>query len=157
MDLAHKHLTERIIRAFYDVHDELGAGFVESVYENALAISLRDAGFEVQSQVPIRVRFRGRVAGIFRADLVVARIVVIEVKAVPVLLAAHQAQLLNYLRATDYEIGLLVNFSERLEFKRKIQSNNNVRAKSAPIRASPRQNAAREFSDVHQDPDRQSR
>lgn len=122
MELVHRDLTKQIIGAFYAVYDELGSGFLESVYELALAFCLEDAGLNVQRQVPIDVWFRGRVAGEFRADLVVDSIAIIEVKACERLLPVHHAQLINYLKATDLEVGLLVNFGPRIEFKRKVWS-----------------------------------
>lgn len=122
MELAYRALTGRIIGAFFDVHRELGSGFLESVYETALAIALREAGLAVESQVPVPVAFHGQTVGTFRADLVVAGTVVVEVKAAEMLLRAHEAQLLNYLRATGMEVGLLVNFGTRVEFRRKIMS-----------------------------------
>jgi GxxExxY protein len=121
--LTHSALTERIIGTFFDVHREPGAGFLESVYEAALGIALRDAGLDVATQVPIRVGFRGRIVGVFRADLIVARTVVVEVKAVGTLVPAHEAQLINYLKASGLELGLLVNFGPSVEFKRRICTN----------------------------------
>lgn len=116
--LKHGEITDRIIGAFYDVYRTLGFGFLESVYEAAFEIALRDIGLRVQRQAPIVVSFRGHVVGEFRADLFVESIVVVELKAGTSLVAAHEAQMLNYLRATSIEVGLLFNFGPKPEFKR---------------------------------------
>jgi GxxExxY protein len=99
--LQDEDLTQKIIGAFYEVYNELGHGFLESVYENALALVLSDAGLRVERQKPIAVWFRGRIVGEFRADLVVEGRVIVETKAGRMLERVHDAQLLNYLRATD--------------------------------------------------------
>jgi GxxExxY protein len=122
--LLHEELTDKIIHAFFSVHGELGCGFLESVYEVALYHVLSDTGLAVERQVPIDVWFRMRRVGVFRADLVVADSVIVEVKAVaPGLTPLHDAQLLNALRATNIEVGLLVNFGHRLSFKRLVFAN----------------------------------
>ena len=105
-------LTEKIIGLFYDVYNELGYGFLESVYEQALLIALRQAGPDVEAQVEIPVRFRGLEVGNYKADLQVDRKVLIELKAARSLEKAHEAQILNYLKATNIEVGLLLNFGE---------------------------------------------
>jgi GxxExxY protein len=105
-------LTEKIIGLFYDVYNELGYGFLESVYEQALLIALRQAGLDVEAQVEIPVRFRGLEVGNYKADLQVDRKVLIELKAARSLEKAHGAQILNYLKATNIEVGLLLNFGE---------------------------------------------
>ncbi|MGE5612185.1 MAG: GxxExxY protein [Bacillota bacterium] len=114
----HGELTEQIIAVFFEVYNELGHGFLESVYEEAMIIALRERGFRVDQQVVIPVWFRGGQIGEFRADLVVEGLVVLELKAVRALDPAHDAQLLNELRATDKEVGLLFNFRVKPEFKR---------------------------------------
>lgn len=119
----HQDLTRKIIGVFYDVYNELGHGFLESVYEKAMVIGLRDAGIKVAEQAPIMVRFRGEVIGDFRADLLIEDSVILELKAASGLEPAHEAQLLNYLRATEIEVGLLVNFGPKPEFKRLIFDN----------------------------------
>ena len=115
----HRDITEQIIAAAIEVISELGAGFLESVYEKALLIALGERGIIAESQVPMEVSFRGQAVGEFFADLLVDRKVIIELKAVKSLLAEHQAQLINYLKTTELEVGLLINFGNpKLEFKR---------------------------------------
>lgn len=114
----YSELTEKIIGTFYEVYNELGFGFLESVYENSLAIALRDKGLEVQQQIAIPVHFRGMKVGMFEADILVNNCVFLELKAVRAIDQAHIAQLMNYLKATEIEVGLLLNFGSRPEFKR---------------------------------------
>jgi GxxExxY protein len=121
--LKHSELTERVLGVFYDVYNELGHGFLESVYEEAMAIALTQAGLAVQRQLPLKVTFRGAVVGDFRPDLLVAKTVLLELKAGRVLDPLHEAQLLNYLRATEIEIGLLLNFGPQPQFKRLVFTN----------------------------------
>ena len=119
MALLHKEITERIIEACYEVANELGAGFLESVYEKALLVALREKGIDAVSQVPMAVSFRGQNVGEFFADIIVESKVVVEVKAVKRLLPEHSAQVINYLKATGMEVGLLVNFGgPKVEIKR---------------------------------------
>lgn len=115
-----KELTKQIIGAFYDVYNGLGPGFLERVYENALAFELRERGLKVQQQFPIVVRYKGVVVGDYFADLLVEECILIELKAVDALCDAHTAQLLNYLKATDSPIGLLFNFGPEPELRRRI-------------------------------------
>ncbi len=103
-------LVKKVVRICYEVHSELGSGFVEKVYENALFIALRQAGLEVKSQCPIGVEFRGELVGEFYADLIVEDSLILELKAVSEIDKVHKAQLLNYLKASKRETGLLVNF-----------------------------------------------
>lgn len=120
----HVELTRTIIGCFYHIYNELGYGFLEKVYENALAISLRKAGLTVGQQVPIDVYFEGQIVGQYEADLVVNDTVILELKAARNIDPKHEAQLLNYLKATCYEVGLLFNFgAEKAELKRKAFSN----------------------------------
>jgi len=121
--LKHSALTEPIIGVFFDVYNELGSGFLESVYTEALALALHQAGLSVQREIPLAVCFRGRIVGRFRADLVVGGAVLVEAKACPRLHSRHEAQLLNYLRATVMEVGLLLNFGPRPQFKRLLYDN----------------------------------
>ena len=114
----HQELTRKIIGVFYDVYNELGHGFLESVYQAAMLMALREAGLKVETQVPIAVYFRGNRVGDFRADLMVESAVLLELKAARALDPSHEAQLLNYLRATEIEVGLLLNFGVKQEFKR---------------------------------------
>ena len=119
----HADLTEKIIGAFYRVHNVLGYGFSEKVYENALAIELRKLGLKVGQQARIVVYYNGEVVGEYQADLVVNGVVIIELKAVRQLADEHEAQLLNYLKATPIEVGLLLNFGPKAEIKRKVYDN----------------------------------
>lgn len=113
-----RELTGQILRAFFEVNWELGHGFLEVVYLRALRRAMADLGLRVETEVGIPVRFRGDVIGCFRADMLVERLVLVEVKALPQLEPAHTAQLLNYLRASDVEVGLLLNCGRRPSFKR---------------------------------------
>lgn len=120
----HSNITKKIIKAFYVVYNELGHGFLESVYEKSLYISLEKMGLKVSSQQPISVYFQQNLVGNFVADLIVEDKVIVELKAVEHLLPLHEAQLINYLKATNIEIGLLMNFGSEPEFKRFIFTNN---------------------------------
>lgn len=112
-------ITEAIIGCAFEVINELGVGFLESVYEKALAIALQEKGLKVLCQHPIQVHFRARVVGDFYADIFVEHKVIVELKAVKAIAPEHQAQIINYLTATGIEVGLLINFgSPRLEYKR---------------------------------------
>ena len=113
-------LTDRVIGVFFAVYNELGSGFVESVYENAFALALRQIGVDVQQQACLIVRFRNQVVGEFRIDLLVENRLVIELKAVAQLASAHEVQLVNYLKASGLPIGLLFNFGQKPQLKRKI-------------------------------------
>ena len=121
--MLHHELTEKIIGVFYDVYNELGHGFLESVYETAMVIALEEKGLRVQRQVEVPVRFRGRQIGVFYADLLIEGLVLVELKAVRSFDPSHEAQLLHYLRATEIELGLLLNFGLKAEIKRKIYDN----------------------------------
>ncbi len=117
--MLHEALTREILSACFEVAAELGAGFLEGVYERALLVVLQQRGFHVESQVPLKVLFRGEPVGEFYADLLVDKKVVVELKAVKALLPEHQAQVINYLKATALDTGLLVNFgTPRLEYRR---------------------------------------
>jgi len=123
MLVKHEQLTEQIIKGFYTVYRALGYGFLEKVYENSLAIELRKMRLEVVQQAEIKVYYAGVVVGEYYADLLVADAVIVEIKAVRALLKEHEAQLLNYLKATPYEVGLLLNFGPKPEIKRKVYDN----------------------------------
>jgi GxxExxY protein len=125
----HRELTEKIIGAYYDVYNELGFGFLENVYHNALIIALTDLGLQVESEVKLFVHFRGRVVGEYDADLFVERKVILELKAVDDFCSAHEAQTLNYLKATDIEVGLLLNFGAKPRIKRLAFSNERKRSR----------------------------
>jgi GxxExxY protein len=118
--MENEQLTEKIIGSAMKVHTTLGPGFLESVYENALAHELQKAGLNVECQRPVVVTYDGIVVGNFVADMLVNGLVLIENKAVQSIVAAHEVQVVNYLTATGLEVGLLLNFgSGRLEFRRK--------------------------------------
>jgi len=112
-------LTERIIGCAFRVHNELGSGFLEKVYENALALELTESGLLVQQQPPVPVFYRGRMVGDYVADLIVEGRVVVEVKAVKSVAAEHEVQLVNYLNATGIQDGLLINFGTSVQVNRK--------------------------------------
>jgi GxxExxY protein len=122
-DLKHGLITDQILRVFYDVYNELGHGFLESVYHRSLVLALTAKGLNVRSRVAIPVWFRGQQVGQFEADVLVENCVLLELKAARLLDTSHRAQLLNYLRATEIEVGLLLNFGERPEFQRLIFDN----------------------------------
>lgn len=123
-NLKHKEITDKILHAFFKiVYPALGFGFLEKVYENAMVIALRQMGLKVEQQVKIVVYFAGQVVGEYFADLVVEGCVIVELKAAQNLLEEHDAQLLNYLRATQYEVGLLLNFGPQPRFRRKVFDN----------------------------------
>lgn len=133
----YKNITDIILKGFYEVYNELGDGFLESVYENALSLVLTGYRLNIENQKAISVYFRGNNIGDFRADLVVNECVIIELKAIRSLEPAHEAQLINYLKATNIEVGLLLNFGRKPEFKRFVYSN-----KRKKISANQRQSAA---------------
>jgi GxxExxY protein len=123
LSFKHTDTTELIIRAFYTVYNMLGYGFLERVYGNALAIELGKLGVEAIQEAPIVVYYDNRVIGEYFVDLLVADTVIVELKAVRRLLEEHEAQLLNYLKATSYEVGLLLNFGPKPQIKRKAFDN----------------------------------
>ncbi len=117
--MIHSDLTSKIIGCAFSVSNELGAGFLESVYEKAMVVALSDAGVRVQAQVPISVCFRGRPVGDFYADLLVGESVIVELKAVPALTPQNEAQIIDYLNATGIPVGLLINFGNpKLQYRR---------------------------------------
>ena len=115
----HSDLTEQIIDAFYAVYSALGYGFLENVYVKALMIELTRRGMKVDDELPIHVYYLGQLIGEYYADLVVNDLIILEIKAVKALVTEHEAQLLNYLKATPYEVGLLLNFGPKPETKRR--------------------------------------
>lgn len=119
----HSEITEKIIKAFYKTYNVLGYGFLEKVYENALFIELVAMGLFVEKQKQIQVYYEGKEVGVYYADLIVEGCVIIELKAAEVLCEEHEFQLINYLKATEIEVGLLLNFGKKPELKRKIFSN----------------------------------
>jgi GxxExxY protein len=116
-------LTQKIIKVFFEVYNELGHGFLESVYSKSLEFALTSIGLVAKRKIEIPVFFRGQNVGIFEADMLINDCILLELKAVQSLNAAHTAQLLNYLRATPIEVGLLFNFGLKPEFKRLIFDN----------------------------------
>jgi GxxExxY protein len=118
--MKHKELTAKIIDSAYKVHRELGFGFLESVYQNALVIELAKAGLQSEQQKRIQVYYSEQVVGDFVADILVEKKVILELKSVSQIHPAHEAQLINYLKATGMEVGLLINFGEQVEIKRKV-------------------------------------
>ena len=116
-------LIKLIVQCAYNVRMKLAAGFLESVYRNALLIELNDKGLKVDNEVPINVYYNNVIVGEFRADIVVENTVILELKATQYLSPVHEAQLVNYLTATDIEHGLLINFGgEKIEIKRKYKT-----------------------------------
>lgn len=126
-NLLHSDITGKIIKAFYTVYNTLGFGFLEKVYENALAIELRNMGLQVTQQQPVKVYYDGQLVGVYYADLIIENCVIVELKAAESLCEAHEAQLLNYLKATEIEVGMLSNFGMKPEYKRKIFTNDRKR------------------------------
>lgn len=120
MELLHKDLSEKIIKCFYNVYNELGYGFLEKVYENALCIEFIRNSINFEAQKSIKVYYKNEIVGDYIADIVVDGKIIIEIKAVSVLSKAHEVQIINYLKATGIKVGFLVNFGEKLDFKRKI-------------------------------------
>ena len=117
--MIYEELTEKILKACFEVSNELGNGFLESVYEKALLIVLAGMGLKVQSQVPLKVMFRGLTVGEFYPDIIVEDIVLLELKTVKALAPEHMAQVMNYLKATGMEVGFLINFGNpKLEYRR---------------------------------------
>ena len=122
-NLLHSEITGEIIKAFYKVYNTLGYGFLEKIYENALVFGLETRGFQVQTQLPIKVHYNGREVGEYFADVIVENIVIIEIKTANTIDKAHESQLLNYLKATEIEVGLILNFGQKPEYRRKVFAN----------------------------------
>lgn len=148
----HEDLTRQIIGAFYEVYNELGFGFLESVYREAMALVLRSLGLHVEKEFCLEARFRGQVIGGFKADLLVSGRVIVELKAVRTLDRSHEAQTLNYLRAGVLEVALLLNFGPKPQVRRLAFANHRKNLpflpKSAlahlsapPVRSYPRSSA----------------
>src|SRR5512138_863309 len=123
MEYLHQDLTEKIIKVFYEVYSELGFGFLEKVYQKSMTLALEQSGLTCKCEVKIKVSFRGQVVGEYYSDIVVNDCVILELKACESLAPGHETQLLNYLRSTNIEIGLLLNFGSKPEIKRKIFTN----------------------------------
>ncbi|MBE9466903.1 MAG: GxxExxY protein [Bacteroidetes bacterium] len=123
MEYLHSDITKIILRAFYNVYNELGYGFLEKVYENAMMIELKKLGLSCENQKHINVYYYNSKVGEYFADIIVNEIVIIELKAAKNIIEEHEAQLINYLKATDIEVGLLLNFGKKPQHKRKIFTN----------------------------------
>ena len=124
MNLKSQKTTEKIIKVFYNVYSKLGYGFLEKIYENAMMIDLKRERIHAISQSPIKVFYDGKILGEYFADILIEDEVIVEIKAAKKLTVEHEAQLLNYLKATDIEVGLLLNFGPKPEIKRKVFDNN---------------------------------
>jgi len=121
--MKYQELTENIIKAAYTVHNTLGYGFLEKVYQNALVIELAKRGIKADSEKPIKVFYEGQIVGDYVCDLIVDDKVILELKAVKELNDIHEVQLVNYLKATGVEVGLLINFGPSVKIKRKVFDN----------------------------------
>ena len=119
----HSDLTKKIIKAYYNIYNNLGHGFLEKVYEKAMIIELKKQGRECETQKPIDVFYDKICIGSYFADIIVENKVIIELKACEYLIEKHEIQLVNYLKATEIEVGLLLNFGKEVEYKRKVLSN----------------------------------
>jgi GxxExxY protein len=119
----HQELTKSIIGIYYDVYNELGYGFLEKVYHRAMIIELNKNGYEVEHEKKIEVFYKNEVVGIYIPDLIINKSVILELKCVEYLIEAHENQLINYLKATDCEVGLVLNFGKDPQFRRKIFTN----------------------------------
>jgi len=125
MGLKYSDITEKIIGCAYNVYNSLGYGFLESVYEKCMMIELKEANLRVESQKPITVKYRDFIVGDFVADILVEDKIIVELKSVTQIVTAHEAQLVNYLIATDKPVGLLLNFGPgKVEVKRKVRELN---------------------------------
>jgi GxxExxY protein len=140
-NLKHSELTAQIIRVFYDVYNELGHGFLESTYAGAMVVALEEAGLKAGREFSVPLWFRGRKVGQYFADFVVENTILLELKAARSLEPAHEAQLLHYLRATDIEVGLLLNFGLRPQFRRLRFDNERKK-----IRENPYESVAKVFA-----------
>ena len=125
MELLYEELTKKIISAYYKVYNRLGYGFLEKVYQNAFVYELINQGLDCEAQCKIDVYYFQKKVGEYYADIIVNKKVILELKASESLCEEHECQLLNYLRATDIEVGLLFNFGKKPEYKRKIFMNKN--------------------------------
>ena len=131
-NLLHKEITDSILKTYYDVYNQLGYGFLEKVYQNAMYFELKALGYKVEAQKPIKVYFKNQLIGEYYADLLIEDKVIVELKACELLMNVHFAQLMNYLKATEIQVGLLLNFGEDAEFKRIIYTNDRKQNKKNP-------------------------
>ena len=118
--MKHQDLTSKIIECAFKVHKQLGFGFLENVYQNALLIELSKAGLRAEKEKRVQVKYDGEIVGDYVADVIIEDKVILELKSNKDLHPAHEAQLVNYLKATGTEVGLLINFGDRVEVKRKV-------------------------------------
>ncbi|MFG4003913.1 GxxExxY protein [Flavobacterium aquidurense] len=123
MKLLHQGLSDVIIKTFFEVYNELGHGFLERVYQNSMYLELKNKGFKVEAQKKIEVYYKGIEVGQYYADLIVEDLIILELKAADCIVPAFENQILNYLKGTNCEVGLLFNFGTKPEFKRKILEN----------------------------------
>ena len=123
MELLHKELTDKILQAFYDVYNELGYGFLEKVYQNSLYLELISRGFKVSAQKQIKVYYKGVEVGEYYADMLDNDLVILELKAADYIVQDFEWQLINYLRGTEIEVGLVLNFGIKPDFRRKVFEN----------------------------------
>jgi GxxExxY protein len=121
--MLHGQITEVVLKAFYKVYNTLGYGFLEKVYENSMRVELLNMGVNVKQQKNIKVYYEAEQVGDYFADLIVNDLVIVELKAAEDICEEHEAQLLNYLKATDIEVGLLLNFGTKPKFSRKYFTN----------------------------------
>ncbi len=119
----YSELSEKIIKVFYEIHNELGYGFSEKIYQKAFGIALRQIGMKVEEQIPIKVYFRNQEIGEYFADMIINDVIMIELKAVKEIIDEHEAQLLNYLKSTKIEVGYVMNFGKSATFVRKVFDN----------------------------------
>lgn len=124
MELIHKDLTDSILKVYFDVYNELGYGFLEKVYQNSMYLELKSRGFYVEAQKQIKVNYKGVEVGEYYADLIINEKVILELKAAECIVEDFEYQLINYLKATNMEVGLLLNFGKKPEFRRKVFENN---------------------------------
>jgi GxxExxY protein len=122
-NLLHRNLSDTILKIYFEVYNELGYGFLEKVYQNAMYFELKSQGYKVEAQKQIKVYYKSQLVGDYFADLLIEDSIILELKACSCLMDEHKAQLLNYLKATEVEIGLLLNFGTTPEFKRSIYTN----------------------------------
>lgn len=122
-NLLHRNLSDSILKIYFEVYNELGYGFLEKVYQNAMYFELKSQGYKVEAQKQIKVYYKSQLVGDYFADLLIEDSIILELKACACIMDEHKAQLLNYLKVTELEIGLLLNFGTTPEFKRSIYTN----------------------------------
>jgi GxxExxY protein len=130
-DFLYKDISDKLLKAFYNVYNTLGYGFLEKVYENSMFVELQKFGLKAEKQKHITVYYDEVQVGEYFADLIIEEIIIVELKAAESLCEEHEIQLINYLKATDIEVGFLINFGKKPEFRRKIFTNDR---KSVQIR-----------------------